>query len=225
MPDENLNCRSIDVLAQERSDLRGEIGLLENSMIKITLLFVTVTVGFIALYVKKEIVNDKETLGFLLLLLSQVEIVCGLLVISIMINIGVHAGYMRGLEHQINRFFQKNVSIWETVITRKYIAGKRSPFFWASCMWFGIGILVFVFICWALQDVMSSLDVQASTDTQTVDKKSVHWILKLWWIVVVESALILGFAVCGYISMSGVEQVAVEAFGSAVEDERHREKA
>jgi hypothetical protein len=135
----------VAVISEERGQLRQEVVELEKLVSSSGFAFFTGLATFFGVYFSSgRLVSDPVVRGWVLFLLSQFEIFCGLLLIILLSNVSIHSGYIAALERKITRLHGTPLAVWESEIVPRFISSPSSALFWLSAFIyaFAIGVLL-----------------------------------------------------------------------------------
>lgn len=123
------NSEKISAILNERSILRSELIGFEGSMHKSLFAFVTAVTAFISLYLKKDLFKDSTiSQEGILLIISQVEFLLALHVLSLSYCASIALAYISALEAKINYLAKDKISIWESEMVKEFHHKPYSSF-------------------------------------------------------------------------------------------------
>jgi len=138
--------QKIEILSQEREKMRDESISLGQRIHKTIIIYFTIAIAIIGLSFKENIFPSKNNLEIIVFFLSQIEFFLAILCITIISNQHVHAGYLQAIETKINVELKSKLLIWENHITKKFLYGSGSAFYFGTVLYTLIFTLIFVYM-------------------------------------------------------------------------------
>ncbi len=128
------NPEIVDLLCNEKDNLRVEVIEMQKSLHKALLGFITIGVAFSGILFQNPFSTDGKTLGFIIICLSQIEFAIALFCASVLTNVFVHSGYLAALDEEINKQVGLNISLWESNIHKHFLYSPKGVFFYCSAV-------------------------------------------------------------------------------------------
>lgn len=121
--------KQIDIILNEKNELRNEIILFQQSMQKSIFALLTILVFALGILSDKDIIGNASARVWVLVALTQFAFIFLLFIISLFSLQNIHGGYIAKLEENITNIAGHRLSLWQSKVADKYMFSKSSSFY------------------------------------------------------------------------------------------------
>ncbi len=141
----------IDFLLREKNEQRVEILEINRTFFKTFFAFLTTLGVFAGICLNGNLLEKAELRTSVLFIISQIQFIVVIFLLSLASIRNVNVGYVRALEKRINSLAMSNISIWESHVASEYINKPKGTSFLSQAVLYLFclgGFSIVAFTCW-----------------------------------------------------------------------------